>query len=466
MPRLARVPWLLSKLFLLFDFSGNPMRPDILGNHRQRIAIVGSGIAGHTAAWALSKIHHVTLYEADDRFGGHAHTVDVDLGGVPTPVDTGFIVYNELNYPNLIKLFETLGVKTKTSNMSFGLSLQGGSFEYRSDASRAALFAQKRNMVNPRYIRMLLELLDFYKQGTSLIHRPDIASITLGGLVKELGLSRYFVDRHLVPMAACIWSASYDQILDFPAATFVRFFTNHGLFNIGNRPQWRTVEGGSRTYVQALHADMTARRFRNAPVQSVVRMGREVMVHAGGMAPQVYDHVVLACHGDQALKLIATPSRQETELLSQFRYSNNIAVLHKDARLMPRRKQVWSSWNYVAPTNLDPASEVPITYWMNLLQGLDPRHDVFVSLNPRQDIEPSLIFKTMQYTHPIFDAPAIAAQARQADIQGVDRLWFCGSYWGYGFHEDACASGMAVARALGAAPLQEKTQMPLLMAAE
>jgi uncharacterized protein len=442
------------------------MRPDILGLHRQRIAVIGSGIAGHTAAWALSKVHDVTLYEADNRFGGHAHTVDIDLGGVQTPVDTGFIVYNELNYPNLISLFETLGVKTKASNMSFGLSLNGGGFEYRSDASRAALFAQKRNMFNPRYIRMLLELLDFYKKGTSLIHRADINTISLGQLVKELGVSQYFIDRHLVPMAACIWSASYNEILEFPAATFVRFFTNHGLFNIGNRPQWRTVEGGSRAYVQALHADMTARTFKNAPVQSVVRMGREVMVHAEGLAPHVYDHVVLACHGDQALKLIQTPSTPETDILSQFRYSNNIAVLHRDASLMPRRKAVWSSWNYVAPEKMDADSEVPITYWMNLLQGLDPRHDVFVSLNPRQKIDPALTCKTMNYTHPIFDAPAIAAQARQADIQGVDRLWFCGSYWGYGFHEDACASGMAVARALGAAPLQEKTRTPLLMAAE
>lgn len=442
------------------------MRPDILGSHRQRIAVVGSGIAGHTAAWALSKVHDVTLFEADSRFGGHAHTADVDLDGVPTPVDTGFIVYNELNYPNLIKLFETLGVETKPSNMSFGLSLQGGRFEYRSDASRAALFAQKRNMFNPRYIRMLLELLSFYRQGTSLIHRADITRITLGQLLAELKVSRYFIDRHLVPMAACIWSASCNQILDFPAAAFVRFFTNHGLFNIGNRPQWRTVAGGSRAYVQALHKDMTARTLTDAKVEAVIRQGRKVSVHARNRTPELFDHVVLACHGDQALKLLPSPTSDEAAILSQFRYSENIAVLHRDSALMPRRKAVWSSWNYVAPKTLGPDSEVPITYWMNLLQGLDPKHDIFVSLNPGQDINPRLVEKTMQYSHPIFDAAALAAQSRLADIQGVNRLWYCGSYWGYGFHEDACASGVAVAKALGAAPVWEKQRSNLLMAAE
>ncbi len=442
------------------------MRPDIVGNHRQRIAVVGSGIAGHTAAWALGKVHDVTLYEADNRFGGHAHTVDVTLGGVQTPVDTGFIVYNERNYQTLINLFETLGVATKPSCMSFGLSLDNGRFEYRSDASRAALFAQTRNMFNPRYISMLLELLAFYRQGTALINRPDINNITLGELLKELGVSRYFIDRHLVPMAACIWSASYHQVLDFPAACFVRFFTNHGLFNIGDRPQWRTVAGGSRAYVQALHRDMTARTHTNAAVEKVVRHGRQVRVHARHHAPEMFDHVVLACHGDQALKMIEQPSDREADILSRFRYSDNIAVLHRDKSLMPRRRSVWSSWNYVAPKNLEKNAAVPITYWMNLLQGLDPEHDVFVSLNPQQRIQEQLVEKTMTYSHPIFDADAIAAQTHLSDIQGVDRLWFCGSYWGYGFHEDACASGMAVARALGAAPAWEKPQTRTLLAAE
>ncbi len=440
------------------------MRPDILGNHRQKIAVIGSGIAGNTAAWALSKLHEVTLYEADNRFGGHAHTVDVDLGGVQTPVDTGFIVYNGLNYPTLISLIETLGVATKASNMSFGLSMEGGRFEYRSDHKLSSLFAQKRNMANPFFWALIRDLLAFYKQGAGLIARPDINRITLGELLTELRLSRTFVDRHLVPMAACIWSASYNQIMDFPAATFVRFFNNHGLFNIGTRPQWRTVTDGSRAYVAALHKDMSARTLKNTPVQKIIRADRSVMVHAQGHGAELFDHVVLACHADQALTIIDQPTAAEMSLLSQFSYSNNLAVLHRDAKLMPRRKTVWSSWNYVAPKNLDANSEVPITYWMNLLQGLDQAHDVFVSLNPRTAIEDRLIEKTMSYSHPVFDAAAIGAQSRMADIQGVQRLWFCGSYLGYGFHEDACASGMAVARAFGAAPLLN--QQPALMAAE
>jgi uncharacterized protein len=442
------------------------MRADILGNHRQRIAVVGSGIAGHTAAWALSKVHDVTLYEADNRFGGHAHTVDVDLDGKPTPVDTGFIVYNELNYPTLINLFETLGVVTKPSNMSFGLSLRDGGFEYRSDHQLKSLFAQRRNMLNPRFISMLLELVKFYKAGTGLIARPDITHITLGQLLQDLGMSRYFIDHHLVPMAACIWSASHNEILAFPAATFVRFFTNHGLFNIGDRPQWRTVSGGSRSYIAALHADMTARAFKNTAVEAIVRQDRQVQIHTQQRGIEVFDHVVLACHGDQAAKLVKTPTATETAILTKFRYSENRAVLHRDPTLMPRRKPVWSSWNYVAQAGLDANAEVPITYWMNLLQGLDANHDIFVSLNPRQKIQPGLIDKTMTYTHPVFDAGAIAAQQRLADIQGVDRLWYCGSYWGYGFHEDACASGMAVARALGAAPVWERNATQELLAAQ
>lgn len=442
------------------------MRPDFSTSHRQSIAVIGSGIAGHTAAWALGKTHDVTLYEKDARFGGHANTVDVDLGGIATPVDTGFIVYNELNYPTLISLFKTLGVATHVSNMSFGLSLGGGKFEYRSENKIASLFAQKRNALSPRFWRMIRDLVAFYKQGESLIQRPDINHITLRQLMDQLGMSRGFVDDHIVPMAACIWSASYNQILDFPAATFVRFFTNHGLFLMGKRPQWRTVTGGSRRYVQALHADMHARTRTNAPVTAVVRQGKSVMVHADGHAPESFDHVVLACHGDQALALLQTPTRQEAAVLSAFRYSDNIAVLHRDKKLMPRRKQVWSSWNYVAPRLLQPDTEVPITYWMNLLQGLDPRHDVFVSLNPQQHIPPHLIEQTLHYTHPVFDAGAIAAQSCLSHIQGTDRIWYCGSYWGHGFHEDACASGMNVARALGAVPVWEKHAAPQLQAAE
>jgi uncharacterized protein len=392
--------------------------------------------------------------------------VDVDLAGTPTPVDTGFIVYNELNYPNLIALFEHLGVATKNSNMSFGLSLHGGKFEYRSDKALSSLFARKRNALSPRFWRMLSDLVRFYREGASLINRPDINTISMRELLAELKMSQAFIDDHLVPMAACIWSATYNQILDFPAAAFIRFFTNHGLFMIKERPQWRTVVGGSRSYVKALHTDMQARTLKNARVTSVVREGQSVRVEAIGQATEVYDQVVMAAHGDQALKMLKTPTNDEQNILSQFRYSKNTAVLHRDPSLMPKRNAVWSSWNYVAPRSHGQDDDVPITYWMNLLQGVDKHHDIFVSLNPKAKIKESSIEKSFAYEHPIFDAKAIASQKRLNDIQGVDRIWYCGSYWGYGFHEDACASGMAVARALGAAPPWEQTTPHYLQAAE
>jgi predicted NAD/FAD-binding protein len=446
------------------------MRPDVHAippsGRRQRIAVIGAGIAGNTAAWALSRSHDVTLYEAQDRFGGHAHTVDVDLGGVPTPVDTGFIVYNLINYPTLIKLFETLGVATEWSNMSFGVSLDGGRFEYRSEARPMALFARRRNALSPRFWRMLLDIKRFYGQGPALAETLDLSTLTVGDLLARLEVSDGFADDHLIPMAACIWSASTQQILEFPAATFVRFFINHGLFQLKDRPQWRTVSGGSRAYVTALLADFRGTAIKAAGVTAVERVEGGVRVHAAGRAPELYDQAVLACHGDEALKLIAQPTPAEQRVLGAFRYSSNRAVLHTDASLMPKRKAAWSSWNYVAPSTLGSTAEVPITYWMNSLQNLDPRHDVFVSLNPVMPIRPDRIVREMSYDHPIFDGAAIAAQARKAEVQGVDRLWFAGSYWGYGFHEDACSSGMSVARGLGALPDWEQPAPAPAMAAE
>lgn len=434
------------------------MRPDVpslyrpVSGPRQRIAVVGAGVAGNTAAWALSRVHDVTLFEAEDRFGGHAHTVDVPLGDTSIPVDTGFIVYNQLNYPTLIRLFDQLGVATEPSSMSFGVSLDRGRFEYRSEASPLALFARRRNALSPRFWRMLLDIKRFYGQGPALAETVDLTRISLGDLLARLEVSEGFAQDHLIPMAACIWSASTRQILDFPAATFVRFFTNHGLFRLRDRPQWRTVSGGSRSYVRALLADFRGVAIRGAPVRAVERLERQVRLQVDGRQPEVFDQVVLACHGDQALRLITNPSLAERQVLGGFGYSRNRAVLHRDPRLMPRRRAAWSSWNYVAPRSLAQDAEVPITYWMNSLQNLDPAHDLFVSLNPCDAIRPDLIVREIGYEHPIFDAAAIAAQARKADIQGVERLWFAGSYWGYGFHEDACASGMAVARALGAVP--------------
>ncbi len=416
---------------------------------RQRIAVVGSGISGLSAAWALSKIHDVTLFEADTRLGGHANTVEIDIGGVATAVDTGFIVFNDWTYPNLIALFTHLNVAVAPSDMSFGISLDDGRLEYASDANVRSLFAQKRNALRPSYWRMLLDMKKFYARGPQLAHDFDLDSISLGELLRQLQLSTTFIRDHIIPMAACIWSGSFNDMMAFPARTFVKFFQNHGLFLIEGRPTWRTVAGGSRSYVQKLIADFNGTVLLSTPVVSVERGGVSVHVRSKN-GVQIFDHVVMATHGDVAHKLISQKTIIETAVLGAFKTSENIAYLHRDKMLMPKRRAVWSSWNYVGHKSDDDGSAVPISYWMNRLQAIDARHDVFVSLNPRRAIELTKIDAQFSYRHPIFNAAAIAAQNRLADIQGKDRIWYCGAYWRYGFHEDGCMSGFDVARALGA----------------
>ena len=447
------------------------MKPEDFPFARQSIAVIGSGIAGNSAAWALARRHSVTLYEAGSQFGGHARTVDVDLGGVRTPVDVGFIVYNQRNYPNLIRLFDALGVATEASDMSFGVSLNDRRLEYRSHPSAGAIFAQKRNALRPRFLRMGLDILTFYRQGAQLHEQFPLEQMSLRELLAAMGLSRSFAEWHIVPMAAAIWSATFDEILEFPAATFVRFFQNHGLFLLKERPQWRTVSGGSRRYVEALLADTAGEKLLNTPVDRIERLPRGVRLHARGQPPREFDQVVLACHADQALQLIDAPSEDERRVLSAFRYSDNEAVLHRDVSAMPKRRAVWSSWNYVARPGMDRAAPVPVSYWMNRLQNLDERHPLFVSLNPQHPLDDALVEQRFAFRHPIFDARAIAAQAEIGAIQGRDRLWFCGAWQSYGFHEDGCAAGLSVAAMLGAAPwpaisARDSVPEPLALAAE
>lgn len=425
-----------------------------------RIAVIGAGISGNSTAWALAKHHDVTLYEKEQYFGGHANTVDVDMGGVITPVDTGFIVYNEQNYPRMIELFKSLDVTTEVSDMSFGISLDDGALEYQSDNKFSSLFGQKRNLASPQFWSLLLEMTRFYKAGTSLVDRDDLAEISLGDLLGQLKVSGGFIQKHIVPMAACIWSASFDEIMLFPASTFVQFFINHGLFSLGKRPVWRTVSGGSRAYVKKLLAAFQGQRLLAQPVVSVVRHGDYVRVHTAANQDD-FDHVVMACHGDQALKLIDAPYQAEQSVLGSFRYSKNYAYLHRDKRLMPKNRNVWSSWNYVASLGYSPSKAVPITYWMNKLQNLNPRHNVFVSLNPAWEIDVNLVEHEIVYEHPIFDAATLKAQQRIGEIQGLDRLWFVGAYWRYGFHEDGCMSGLAVADAI---LMRQEHSMPRMLA--
>jgi uncharacterized protein len=422
---------------------------------RQKIAVVGSGISGLSAAWALSKVHDVTLFEADARLGGHANTVDIDIGGVSTPVDTGFIVFNDWTYPNLIALFAHLQVAVDPSSMSFGISLDDGGLEYASDANVASLFAQKRNALRPQHWRMLLDMRKFYARGPYFERDFDLANISLSNFLTKLGMSNAFIHHHIVPMAACIWSGSFADMMAFPASTFVRFFQNHGLFLLEGRPMWRTVRGGSRSYIQKLIADFRGSILLNHSVSKVVRSESGVMVHSNGSV-HCFDQLVLATHGDVAARLVVQKSIAESAVLSAFQTSENIAYLHRDTALMPKRRSVWSSWNYVGRRSDIATSAVPVSYWMNRLQNIDAAHDVFISLNPGRTINPARIDAVFTYRHPIFNAAAVAAQARRPEIQGKDRIWYCGAYWRYGFHEDGCMSGLDVARALGAAPPWER----------
>lgn len=411
----------------------------------RRIAIVGTGIAGMSAAWLLSQSHDVTVYEREGRPGGHSNTVTVNTTDGAVPVDTGFIVYNEKTYPNLMALFAHLGVPTQASQMSFAVSLANGELEY-SGTSLNGLFAQRSNVFRPRFWSMLNDLWRFYREAPR-----DLASLDdLSSLEQYLDAGLYgqiFRNDHLLPMAAAIWSASPSLMLQYPAASFIRFHDNHGLLKIRNRPQWRTVNGGSRVYVQALTRQLkkTVRLARG--VTAVRRLETHVEVCDAGGHTEKFDDVVMATHADQALSLLQEPTDHEQNLLGAFRYSRNQCILHSDPVLMPRRKAVWASWNYIGQSGEDVVQNPTVTYWMNALQDLHTSQNLFVTLNPT--IEPKQILHEECYEHPIFDAAAMRAQRALWSLQGRDRIWFCGSYFGAGFHEDGLQAGLAVAEALG-----------------
>jgi uncharacterized protein len=404
------------------------------------IAVVGSGISGLSAAWLLSQRHRVTLFEADSRIGGHSHTV---VAG-NTPVDTGFIVYNEQTYPNLTALFHHLGVPTKPTEMSFAVSLDRGRLEY-SGTDLGGLFAQRRNLASPRFWSMLRDLERFYRRAPQDL--PTMGSLGLGAYLDDLGCGAAFRDDHLYPMAAAIWSTPVGDIPDYPAAAFVRFCENHGLLKLGHRPVWRTVEGGSREYVARLTRSFADRISTARPVRRIMRPTAGVELDLGD-GIQRFDHVVLATHADQALALLGDADARERRILGAFGYRRNEAVLHSDPSLMPRRRRVWSSWNYASEGRAG-GPALSVTYWMNRLQGLPDASPLFVTLNPIRQPDPSLVHRRDIYDHPVFDAAAGAAQARLWSLQGVRGSWFCGAYFGAGFHEDGLQAGLAVAEQLG-----------------
>lgn len=417
----------------------------IPSSRRQSIAVIGSGIAGMSAAWLLSQRHDVTVYENNARLGGHSNTVMVNTNLGATPVDTGFIVYNDVTYPNLVALFDHLGVATEISDMSFGVSLNGGEMEY-SSVGAAAFLGGGRNLFSPRFWSMALDLLRFYKDAPlELLHTRD-DMMSLGEYLKRRGYGAAFRNDHLLPQAAAIWSASLAEIEHYPACAFARFFENHGLFKLKGRPLWRTVTGGSREYVHKLTAAYADRVRLGQRAVAVRRTGAGAWVRDASGHVERYEQIVIAAHADDALAMLEDASPQERALLGACRYTKNRAALHSDRALMPRRAPLWASWNYVGD---NPEAGCVVSYWMNKLQNLRCREQLFLTLNPQTMPRDEAVLYETDYEHPLFDAAAIRAQEQLWSLQGVRNTWFCGAYFGAGFHEDGLQAGLAVAEQLG-----------------
>jgi predicted NAD/FAD-binding protein len=412
----------------------------------RKIAVIGTGIAGMACAWLLNQAHDVTVYEEADRIGGHAHTVDVVVPEGRIPVDIGFIVYNEPTYPNLTALLSHLGVATDESDMSFAASLDGGALEY-AGTGLAGLFAQKRNLVRPRFWSMLRDLRRLYAQapGHAVMQDPDLVS--LGAWLDLNGYGTTVQRDHLLPMAAAIWSSRPGAVRDYPAAAFFRFCNNHGLLRLNDRPIWRTVRGGSREYVARLTASFADRIRTGCGVAAIRRTDRGAVVHDVNGQAERFDDIVLAVPAGRALALLEDADAADRAVLGAFAVSRNLAVLHSDASLMPKRRRVWASWNFIG--GRDQQAPPCVTYWMNNLQNLPTQKELFVTLNPAHAPAADQILLSRDFEHPLFDVAAMQAQRRLWDIQGKRRTWFCGAWAGAGFHEDGVQAGLAVAEAVG-----------------
>ncbi len=411
------------------------------------IAVVGTGIAGMSSAWLLSQCHRVTVYEKDDRLGGHSNTVEVEGPDGPIAVDTGFIVYNERTYPNLVALFNHLSVATYPTDMSFAASLDGGRFEYAGSGLRG-LLAQPQNILRPRMWRMLRDIARFYREAPVDVRERRVGEMTLRDYLRTKGYGSELVYDHLLPMGAAIWSTPLDGMLDYPLVAFVRFCENHGLLQIKDRPVWRTVEGGSREYVRRLTAGYAGNTLLNTAVTGIRRTGTHVWVDDRQGTSRRFDHVVIAAHANQALALLTDADAAERRLLGAFRYERNLAILHSDPALMPLTRRAWSSWNFLSQ-NAERSKKVAVSYWMNRLQRLPRKRPLFLTLNPVTRPRQDRILRSFIYEHPLYDMEAIRAQRLLWNLQGARRTWFCGSYCGHGFHEDALQAGLAVAEQLG-----------------
>lgn len=411
-----------------------------LGANRLRIAVIGAGIAGLGAAYGLSPTHDVTLFEERARLGGHSRTL-IAGRDKKFPVDTGFMVFNYLNYPNLNRLFDDLDIPVKRSNMSFAVSLDDGKFEYGLH-QLSRVFAQKRNLANPVFYRMLLDIFKFNKQGLQF---KDHADATLGDILTEIGVSKAFRERYLCPLAGAIWSTTLDDMLDFPAQTLVRFFDSHKLMSATNHPTWYTVDGGTQIYVERLAARLEKQGCdirTGVPVISVKRNNGKVHIQTD--MNEEFDHVIFACHSDQALQMMVDPSKDERDILGAIRFKKNSVFLHDDPGQMPLRRACWSSWVYKGSCNETATNAT--TYWMNLLQDIPETTPIFVTLNPEKPIPDEHIFNETTLSHPQYDMPALRARERLPSLQGMNNSWYCGAWTKYGFHEDGLASGLKVAQ--------------------
>ena len=420
----------------------SPSRPS-------RVAIIGGGISGLAAAWLLSSTHAVTLYEAAPRLGGHARTVMAGLRG-DQPVDTGFIVFNYANYPHMTRMFRDLDVPVAKSDMSFGASIDGGRIEYGLK-NLAALTAQKKNLLRPGFARMVRDVLRFNAEAEALAADD---SATIGELMDAMKLGRWFQDYYLTPLSGAIWSTPAEEIRDFPARARIQFFRNHALLSTSGQHQWWTVDGGSIEYVRRLERALRGRGVAlnvGTPVSRVVRDGTTSTVQGAFGEAETFDHVIFACHADQALALLDRPTHDEAATLSAQRFQDNRMVLHRDEAQMPRRRAVWSSWVYTADTR-KPQTAIGVSYWMNRLQNIPESDPLFVTLNPSTPVRDELIYNETSFRHPVFDRAALAAQAKLREIQGENNTWFAGAWTRHGFHEDGFASAVRIARAMNRVP--------------
>lgn len=410
----------------------------------KRIAVIGSGISGLTAAYYLSRRHEVHVYERDNRLGGHTNTAMVESSRGTIPVDTGFIVHNEKTYPNFCRLMVELGVETQPSDMSFAVTDQSGGFEYSSRGVNG-FFAQKRNLVSRAHYTLFRDILRFNREAAKVLDDPDAHELTLGAFLDGGGYSPVFIDRYLIPMAGAVWSMAPDVMPAFPLLTLIRFMKNHGMLGINTHPKWKTIRGGSNTYLAPITAPFRQRITSNVEVRSISRSEHGATISFNGLADATFDDVVFACHGDQVLPLLAQPTEAEREILGNFTTTRNEACLHTDSNLLPKRPAARASWNYL----LGDSGNVTLTYHMNRLQSLGTPEDYCVTLNANGAVNPGRALRRITYEHPLVTKAAIRSQERWHEISGKNHTHFCGAYWFYGFHEDGVRSGLRVAEMLG-----------------